>query len=75
MSKFLSIKTTNGTRISINIDFITNYRKVSQELTYIDFYSVDRDIDAPYIIERIETSMSYDNVTNRIIEIEAINQK
>lgn len=65
MAKFIEVK-KEGTKYAINIEYITNVCKISDDTIYIDYYTNDPNKKYPYIIEREEISYRaseiYDNI-------------
>lgn len=59
----------SGYTKAINILDIANYQKVSQDLTYIDYYACDVENGNNFKIERIETRESFDSIRHQITEV------
>lgn len=68
MSKILVFtpKNSNNERVVITLNSLANIHKVSSDLVYVDYYASDPSGKHPFIIERIETNMNYDDIMNTI---------
>lgn len=65
---FIYVTTTMGTRVALNVSAITNFKKVSYNLTYIDYYAHNAENEGPFIIDRIETNEEFNSISQRITE-------
>lgn len=66
---FIYVTTTGGTLIGINPSAITNFKRVSSDMTYIEFYAFDGEYGKQFFIERIETRESFDSIRHQITEV------
>lgn len=69
MSKILAITSKHGgsERVIITLNSLANVHKVSPDVVYVDYYASDPENKHPYIIERIETDMKYDDILDEIL--------
>lgn len=66
MKRFIIVN-KNGKK-AININSIVNFKSISSDETYIDFYSYDYEHNSPFKIERVEANLSFDDICKSICE-------
>lgn len=66
MKRFIIVNKRD--KIAININAIANFKAISKEETYIDYYAHDAEGNSPFMIDRAEASRSFDDICNSICE-------
>lgn len=63
----ISSKDNSKERVVITPNSLVNIHKVSSDIVYVDYYANDPEGKHPFIIERIETNMKYDEIMETIL--------